>query len=381
MVVDLSVNCIAAYNSISVNPNGSIEPCCQYGRDTRTDPIKFIEFNKYQNTIQRYMHQDAKAGVQHPGCKKCWGEESGGWQSLRQSFNKWYLPDASSTVDLDNPIYDVELRLGNFCNLKCIMCNSSASSSIALERSQNFTKFQSIGIVDEDVHYDYYWEKPEFWEFSEKIFKDARRVNITGGEPFIIPEVLKIIDSLLPKKDTVKLSFNTNLTKVSDKLIDCLRPFKNLIIHVSLEGVGKMNDYLRFPSKWSDISENITKIKTQLPNAYLLVNHTFQHTSIYALPNLWSYCDQQDIEIKKTSVQGDPMLSLNSVPPKDLAIFKNWVNTSDLLDKNLVTELNSFIENSVFDSALHKRFYNYVGVLDQIRGTNFVKVFNPSQID
>jgi radical SAM protein with 4Fe4S-binding SPASM domain len=87
MAVDTSVNCVAAYNSICINPDGSLEPCCQYHRDTSTDPIKFNDFNKYQNTIQRYLHQDFKAGVQHSGCSKCWSEESAGWRSVRQTLN------------------------------------------------------------------------------------------------------------------------------------------------------------------------------------------------------------------------------------------------------------------------------------------------------
>jgi radical SAM protein with 4Fe4S-binding SPASM domain len=375
MAVDTSVNCVATYNSISVNHDGSIEPCCQYHRDTRTAPIKFTEFNKYQNTVQRHMHQDAEAGVQHPGCKKCWSEESAGWQSLRQSFNKWYFPDASSTVNPDNPIYDVELRLGNFCNLKCIMCYPGASSSIAVERSQNFTKFQAIGIDVRNVHNEHFWETPEFWEFSEKLFKDARRVNITGGEPFIIPEVLRIINCLLPKKDTVKLSFNTNLTKVSDKLIDHLRPFNNLIIHVSLEGVGAMNDYLRFPSKWHDILENFIKIKKQLPKAHVAINHTFQHSSIYALPKLMEFCATQEIGLLLTSVQGDRRLTIDSVPKEDIDKFKIWlVNTKHLPE--IKQKILNFIDNCTYDPELHKKYIEYVSVLDEIRGTNYYKVFD-----
>jgi len=376
MTVDNSVNCVATYNSISVNPDGSIEPCCQYKRDIRIDPIKFTEFDKYQNTVQRYLHQDAAAGVSHPGCKKCWAEESAGWKSLRQSFNEWYLPDASSEISTDNPIYDVELRLGNFCNLKCIMCNPHASSSISAERSQNSKKFQSINIATENIQHDHYWESTEFLEFSTKLFKDARRVNITGGEPFIIPEILKIIDRLLPKKDTVILSFNTNLTKVSDKLINSLIPFKRLIIHVSLEGVGPMNDYLRFPSNWNDILENFIKIKTQLPNAHISVNHTFQHTSIYSLPDLVEFCATYKLALQLTSVQGDDRLTINSVPPEDISKFKTWATTARYLwDDSLRPQVLGLIDTCKYNPVLHKQYVDYISVLDEIRGTDYYKVF------
>lgn len=369
------VSCVGAYNSISVNADGSIEPCCQYMRDKAIAPIQFTEFTKYQDTIQQAMVRDAESNIQHSGCIKCWREESAGWKTLRSYFDDWYLKDSSDSVDPNNPLYDIELRLGNFCNLKCIMCGPYASSSLGLERSQNLEKFQAINLPAENVKCDYYWEDPAFWEFSEKLFKDARRVNITGGEPFIIPEVTNIIAKLLPKKDTVNLSFNTNLTKVSDKLINLLREFKHLSIVISLEGVEEMNDYLRYPSEWGQLLENFTKVKTQLPNAHVTVNHTFQHSSIYAIPNLATFCLKNKIDLFLTSVQGNERLTINSVPPEDLARFKTWAETTDSLTNTVQRQILGFIKTYNYNSQLHCDYYNYVTLLDEIRGTDYYGVF------
>lgn len=371
-----AVSCIAAYNSISINADGTIEPCCQYTRDPRAKRLKFTEFAEYQNTIQRHMHQDAEAGVQHLGCQKCWNEEAAGWKTLRNSFNNWYLPIASKSVSKENPFYDIELRLGNFCNLKCIMCGSYASSSIALERLQNSEKFNALGMSTKIVQHDHYWETPEFLNFSTVLFNDARRVNITGGEPFIIPEVINIIDRLLPKKDTVKLSFNTNLTKLSDKLVSRLEQFKHLIINVSLEGVEEMNDYLRYPSKWNELLENFEKVKSKLPKAYISVNHTFQHSSIYALPRLAEFCTVNKINLFLTSVQGDAMLTINSVPTEDVDVFKNWAETTPhLFDTGPRQYILGYIDTHRYDQLQHKRYYDYVSALDEIRGTDYYATF------
>lgn len=376
-MADTAVNCIAAYNSISINADGTIEPCCQFRRDKKDKPLRFTEFDLYQSTVQQSMHQDARAGVRHPGCRKCWAEEDSGWKTLRNWFDQWYQADASSTVDFDNPIYDVELRLGNFCNLKCIMCSQNSSSSISAERAQHAALFKTVEIDPTPVENNHYWETEEFWQFSEKLFKDARRVNITGGEPFIIPEVIKIIDRLLPKKHTVRLSFNTNLTRVSDKLIDRLAQFSRLAIMVSLEGAGDMNDYLRYPSCWNDLLENLQKIKTQVPQAHITVNHTFQHSSIYALPGLIDFCQQQSVKLTLTSVQGNERLTINSVAPADMQQFKNWVSDTDaIVDPDLRRQILNFVDGYVYNSNLHKQYHDYVMTLDQIRGTDYYAVFD-----
>lgn len=369
------VSCVGAYNSISINADGSIEPCCQYMRNKAIAPIQFTEFTKYQDVIQQAMVRDSESNVQHSGCIKCWQEESAGWKTLRNYFDEWYLKDSSNTVDVSNPLYDIELRLGNFCNLKCIMCGPYASSSLGLERSQNSTKFQAINLPSENVKCVHYWEEPAFWKFSEKLFKDARRVNITGGEPFIIPEVTNVISKLLPKKDTVKLSFNTNLTKVSDNLIKLLQEFRHLAIVISLEGIEDMNNYLRYPSEWGPLLENFIKVKSQLPNAHISVNHTFQHSSIYAIPGLVNFCSENKINLFLTSVQGNRRLTIDSVPPQDIAKFKLWAETAEILTSTIQQQILGFIKTYNYDKQLHHDYYNYVTLLDEIRGTNYYGVF------
>ena len=60
-----------------------------------------------------------------PACKTCWDVEEAGGVSKRQKDSHYKVdvdkstkPDGSIAVDLMN----VELRLGNYCNLKCRSC-------------------------------------------------------------------------------------------------------------------------------------------------------------------------------------------------------------------------------------------------------------------
>ena len=371
----MSTGCIAAYNCISVNQDGTLDPCCQYTRAEDFKPFRFTEFKEYQQAVQQSMHEDALNGRPHPGCQKCYREEEAGWRTVRKLFEGWYSKDASTVVSADNPLYDIELRLGNFCNLNCIMCQPDASSSIALELGQHRVAFESIGVYAGNGNPDYYWETKQFDDFSEQLLKDARRVSITGGEPFIIPEVLKILRRLTAKAETVSLMFNTNLTRVSDKLLDHLRPFKKLTIAVSLEGIGDMNDYLRYPSRWDDIVTNLARLREAVPTAEIMVNHTFQNSSVYSLPGLAQYCTDNRLYLNMTLVQGADMLTLDSVPTETLAQFRSWTESADCLGPKQRQLVLTTIDNAHYNSALHDKFTKYVNLLDSIRGTSYQNVF------
>ena len=370
-----SYKCVAAYNCISINQNGTLDPCCQYTPDHTQKVYKFTEFAEYQKNIQQAMHDDMIVGRRHARCQKCWKEEDNGWKSLRQWLNEWHGDVANSSVDCNNPIYHLELRLGNFCNLNCFMCFPSNSSSIALERSKYQKEFYALNLSADGGNIPYYWQTTEFDQFSEAVLKDVRSINITGGEPFIIPEVIKLLDRLMPQAKTIKLSFNTNLTKVSEQLIDRLKKFKHLMICISLEGTNEMNDYLRYPSKWNTIKDNIKLLRRYVANAKLSVNHTFQHSSIYSLPALVDFCKDHKLDLQLTTVQGEASLTLNSADPEDLAKFRAWAVDFESLNNNQRNLIINQIDSAKFDQELHNKFYAYVDLLDKIRNTDYRKVF------
>jgi sulfatase maturation enzyme AslB (radical SAM superfamily) len=339
------------------------------------EPIPYTEYAKFQDVVLRTMDEDARAGRRHAGCRKCWTSEDQGWHSLRKGFNKWYGPDTNGQISPTNPIFHVELRPGNFCNLKCIMCSPGASSSIAVERKQHQAKFQAINIHTDGGDIDAFWETKEFEQFTDQMLSHARGINITGGEPFIIPEVLKMLDKLLPRRDEIYLSFNTNLTRLGPRLIAQLKQFKNLTIHISLEGVGDINDYVRYPSRWADIDRNVKLLQAEVSQAELAVNHTFQHTSAYAIPELAKYCQEHNMLLQLTAVQGEEFLTLDSVPKEDLAKFREWAGKTSFLTPSNQTAIINSINNAVFNEELSKKFTEYVNVLDSIRGTSYNSTF------
>ncbi len=101
------------------------------------------------------------------------------------------------------------------CNAQCNMCN--------------IWKFQTN--PSEEIDASYYEQLP-----------DGLRINITGGEPTLRPDIDKIFEILYPKSRLLELSTNGYNT---EKIVELANKYPNILIRVSVEGLPKINDNKR----------------------------------------------------------------------------------------------------------------------------------------
>lgn len=94
----------------------------------------------------------------------------------------------------------------------------------------------------------YSWKNPtrpeeEFNpEILKKIPEGMVRLNVTGGEPTLRKDIVKILDILNTKAKKLELSTNGYFTKI---LVEIGKKFPNIRIRISVEGLPKLNDDLR----------------------------------------------------------------------------------------------------------------------------------------
>ena len=101
------------------------------------------------------------------------------------------------------------------CNAQCNMCN--------------IWKFQTS--PSEEIDASYYEQLPA-----------GLRINITGGEPTLRPDIDKIFEILYPKSRLLELSTNGYNTQ---KIVELANKYPNILIRVSVEGLPKINDAKR----------------------------------------------------------------------------------------------------------------------------------------
>jgi sulfatase maturation enzyme AslB (radical SAM superfamily) len=324
------------------------------------------------------LDQALVQGIQDERCGQCWVDEKLGYPSLRQFANEKY----ANEVDTDNTdTWHLEIRLGNFCNLRCMMCSPTSSSSIETEYQEHRDAFNKIGIfygLKKPI--GKWWNTEQFMEFLDKSLGQVRYLQFTGGEPFMVPTLTDILEKVR-RPELTDLLFVTNMTKFNSRVIELTRRFRQVGMSTSLEGIGAKNTYVRYPSDFPTIEGNIEKIKQIVGRNFTWgINHTFQHVSIYSLPELLTWARDRDLPIHFSTFYGQPYLDINSVPPQDIERFLEWMERTEFTDPSMQEYLRNKLAEYEFDPKLYQQFREHVKTLDSIRGTDYDAVFQPSEV-
>lgn len=274
-------NCILTHLHICAEPRGTMRSCCiarehiKHNDGTiysvHNDAIGDILNSDYMKNLR----QQLRNGEKPSNCSTCWEDESKGKESKRQIYNNVLLNWEEMSVDLDSepkhPL-DLQLSIGNVCNLKCRTCSPSHSSKWVQEIKERET---------------IYWSKPQWQayvgnnkesfaldEINSKIWKDidnwsqtVRRIEIMGGEPFYTKAFRKLANKLIANGTSkhIKMNLSTNGTMFDQEFINLLFDnFQNLGINLSIDGTGKHFDYIRHGNNWKNVESNLVKFHKML---------------------------------------------------------------------------------------------------------------------
>jgi radical SAM protein with 4Fe4S-binding SPASM domain len=364
--------CVAPFKSAVVDRDGTMLPCCEYIPDSDKSKLtKLKNIDRWWKIELEDIRKDMIDGKVNPGCHHCLTKElNPTYQSHRQYINSKY-PNLDVNVELDV----IEIRVSNYCNLKCIMCGSYASSSIAEEYRKYETEYNNIGMVGAWEPTVRWWDDQESLDNLKSILTTVSRINFAGGEPLLVPEVTDILNSLDPSK-IKHISMNTNLTRLTISHLEAFKRFDSIDIMVSLEGIKEHNDYIRYGSSWASVEQNIKTLK-ELSNIKLSITHVLQHTSIFSLPNLIEFSEQHDITLNLTEIYygsypSPGVLTVNSALPNHVNWFVAWLTEYDGIYK---AQLVNWIKKYEFDNDLHDKFSDYINMLDGIRSNSFTNTF------
>jgi len=342
---------------------------------------RYTEFDQWINSDQlRQVRKDMLEGKQIPECTRCWIDEKIGPTSTRLSYNtefKKVLSKLEITDDytVDNDIVTFDLRLGNLCNLKCVMCNGNASSQILTEYKLNKEKFDNLkNYQAPGLGTDYTWpDDPSFNEFLNKIKANIRWVKFTGGEPTMIPYVVDFLEGI-PDPSIVKLVIVTNATRINQRLLDVLSKFNHVQILASIEGVGEDNDQLRYLSDWQEVEQNILNLKA-LPNVLFQLHYILQCFSVRTLVPVLAWCDQHRVKIVDLTLIEPNFLHINSVDAEIIDRFKNQLlNTKSIFNQQTVDKALKLVTEYEFNPKLKEERNKYLDTLDSIRDTHLTKL-------
>ncbi len=263
--------CIFPFIELLTN-NDHTTVCCR--STTPIIPVNqlkdFATDQHYQAIRQRMI--DGKLMPEH--CRTCYALEHMGMISARQQetvewANRLNLNSLEDLQAITKPVY-YEVRPSNRCNLQCRMCDPSNSELI----NQEYFKLK---IIDTMVDFAYSG-------FDIVDLDSVKKLYVAGGEPTAMPEFFEFLDRCIQNRSTFEFTVNTNANKFSDKFKTQLSKLPHIQFIVSIDGYRDLNHYIRWPSSWDSIIDNVK---------YLCANH---HTvSFNVTVSLYNVAELHDL--------------------------------------------------------------------------------------
>tara|TARA_B100001027_G_scaffold66601_1_gene45365 strand:- start:20631 stop:21941 length:1311 start_codon:yes stop_codon:yes gene_type:complete len=284
--------CPLPWIHLATRPNGDVRVCCTANASGAgiTDEKEAglvkedgVAMNLRDHTIEQVFNSSHMrrtrlqmiAGEVPASCVKCFEEEAKGIVSKRQ----WETREWAQRLDLQKlvkqtkedgtapvsiPYFD--LRLGNLCQLKCVMCSPHDSSSWIKEWKLQYPQYKNEELVRDqgwNEEFDYTWyKKGSFIDSMKHQAFNIQELYFAGGEPLLIPEHYKILEFMVDEgyAQDCNLRYNSNGLELPDKLFDLWQHFKEVRFNFSIDAYGERNEYIRYPSKWKDIEKNLKRL-------------------------------------------------------------------------------------------------------------------------
>lgn len=127
----------------------------------------------------------------------------------------------------------------------------------------------------------------------------------------IIDQFVELIQYISTLDQQPELVLNTNLTRTSDNIKNLLTKIENLTLVVSVDCVEKVNEYHRWPMRWSKFLKNLNWAKNI--NCTIQFNTVVDAVSIlnlYRLIEIEHLCDQWTLSI----LTNPQALLINNLP-------------------------------------------------------------------
>lgn len=387
--------CILPWIHSFVNNGGEYQVCCtgeEFKNFIKNDENKIVNISDQldidlimNSNFMKKFRLEMLNGKLPASCERCRITEKCGGQSRRVIENTQYeylISDLINNTNKDGSIgsniLHIDYRLGNSCNLQCRMCNPRASKRWVKQHKELPENLQDKDFKDNiDDYLKVLWnENKILLEDFEAKCSSVERLHFGGGEPLVSMQMKGILEYCIQMgiSKNITLSYNTNLTILEDDLLELWKNFKAVKLLVSIDGIGKVNDYIRYPSKWKTIDENLEFLDLNGSNyniTELMISTTVQLNNILHLHELFDYLKKfkQIKQIPNLILLFFPECLQANLLPKKLRFM------AELSIQNLIEKVSSDEEIDSYLLQNLKQIQNYLAspVEEEYRKSNFSK--------
>jgi hypothetical protein len=362
--------CVNPWVTLHAKILDGYNPCCLFEKTIQA------------NTVQEYVHSPELksikdrmlAGEKISECSRCWKQEQTGHVSKRQRDNKTYSKIFQAlNQDLDVPhgkFVEYYIRLGNHCNLRCTTCNDTLSSGWISENKKFNISSQPVTLIP-DNH--------DVWDHIKSNANTIGAIEFIGGEPFMMSvdiqsDLLKwLVDHGHAKR--IRIKYNTNGTRLPTEQLEYWPAFKAIEMNVSVDGIGKRFEYLRFPAKWQEVDATIKyfqELQKIIPQLELTIINTVSILNIGYTDEILNYCKDSDLNIFMNMLESPDVLNLYNFNSN----VKSWiVSRIQHINHPVITNILNNL-NQTTSNMNGKMLLNFLAPLDQRRNLNVKNTFS-----
>jgi pyruvate-formate lyase-activating enzyme len=330
-----------------------VKPCCAFSPHAEKSLWPKLQEKSleeiWNSDAQKQLRKDFLENKRPDGCELCWNKEDSGLHSFRLALNdryKKYIESSKLGTENDGTYKNFNLiywdfRFSNICNFKCRMCGHDLSSSWwdDLSYKKNKPKFLDSNYYGQDL-----------MKYVDQFIDCVEEIYFAGGEPLIMNEHYRILDKLIEKKKfDVYLRYNTNLSTLKYKnydLIEIWKKFKKIDMFVSIDGEGKIGEYIRKGSDWKKIENNLQILMQNEilnPEFKIYICVTVQILNVFHIKNLI-----------------DKIISLNIDPRRIIITNLSWPEEYkvSLLSDELKDQLKEIFEKHL--EVISPEYVDYI---------------------
>ena len=326
--------CIVPWIGAVVAPDKENLICCR-ANDTPTE----YTLDSVNTKTHKHLRDVLGKGIKDPICRRCWSDEAANIRSYRQNYNTAYKDLIASDSYSPAKLRFLELTPSNVCNLACRMCSSRYSSKIVAREKH----LSSLNLMEER-------EKPHFTNWRDLDLTHLEELKLMGGEPMYLKEHIEILEYLdsINVLENLNLMVITNCThSINDKWRYFLTKAKRVHIAISIDAIGKVNEYIRQYSSWSEVEKNLQDIQNfslEYSNKiFISVNCTVGIYNVNKTKELEDYMNQRGIHYYFNPLKYPDHQSLHCLSAEHKQYFLNQQNVSNKLHHVLKEEESNVV--------------------------------------
>ena len=360
--------CGAPFQMLYTSTAGELQPC-SWAKETgpSVENVSVTEYFLKDEMLNRLRTEMLTPGsnltLVNEICRNCRYQEEHYGRSRRQaslkiqSNNKILWPRIRNSVEefkkdgrvtLKDRLFEVQIKaFGNQCNLDCYMC-------IPYDSSTRLQTIHSADLADEQIFSQYAkrriagLDKQTLDSVIDNIVDVAPYIynlKLIGGEPLVMKKFYTLLERIVETGEAknIIVKYQTNMSVLEFEKIKISKFIPHFHIFeftVSLDAMGKANEYIRRRSNWDDIINNI-KTLNQYPNVEININGTISFLSVLRFYELIEWVNNnKDLfnQINWSNIRGPSKLCANVLPDKlkqkMISIYENFPDIQNVLKED-----------------------------------------------